>query len=288
MSSIVDKPRRGPRRLLPLLMVGLTAAACVTALVFRTHLRGRYWAARLAETDDPAERALLVTALCNAGEAGHWGTAVLLDSERAELRQLGAVVLHHTRTAWGRERLMALLSDEDEATRELAALGLALYGDESVIPSLQTLYREAAPATAQAACLALARLATPACVTALAELADAPADADRRAALVDALAVIGQPECVPPLLELLGDQRTAALPPHAARALEALREGRAGPTTTSAPASAATKTVAERAAAALQRITGLTPPFSAALSAEQQEAAQRQWRAWYEQKRTLP
>ncbi|MGD8452398.1 MAG: HEAT repeat domain-containing protein [Phycisphaerae bacterium] len=287
--SDVQQTRVRRRRWLPLVLVGITAAACVAALAFRTHLRGRYWASRLAQTADPAERALLVTALCNAGDAGRWGTTVLLDSDQAELRQYGVVVLQHTRSDWGRQRLLAMLDDEDAATRELVALGLALYGDESIILALQERYRHGSSRVAEAACLTLARLATPACVAALSALAEEPADVERRAALVDALASIGEPACVPALVRLLEDQRTAALPSHAARAAEALRTNAGGTVPASAASSApAAQIIAEHAAAALRRITGLTLPFSAALSAEERRATAEQWQAWYTAKRTSP
>ena len=285
-------------------MVLLTALACLTAIIFRTPIRSRYWAGRIAHGTTTPERAMYLTLLCNAGDGGRWGTAVLLEHEDAEIRQFGVVVLHQLDTDWARQRLLRLLEDPDETVRELAALGLAIHADESVIPELKRMYSSSDETVASTACVALGRIATPTAVAALTELAARPAEPNCRADLMDALAAVATPACVPPLLELLEDHRTCDVPPRASRlALEALRGLRteapralpgwlATPQSNDAAASlpiAASGptleiepgTVAERAAAALARITGLSPPFSSDLPAEQRQQAKQQWAAWH-------
>ncbi len=59
---------RRPR--VAIVMIAITAAACIAALVFRTPLRSRYWAWRVSQSGDSAERARDLTALYNAGDGG--------------------------------------------------------------------------------------------------------------------------------------------------------------------------------------------------------------------------
>lgn len=276
-----------------IVMIAITAMACAAALVFRTPVRSRYWAWRIADGTDPAERALYLTALCNAGDGGRWGTGSLLASDDAELRQLGMVVLHHVRSAWAREALLAGLHDPQRNVRELAILGLAVQGDDAIGPKLAEMYRGEDATSAMAACVALERLGSPAAVAVLTELAREPADVARRARLVDALAGIGRAACVPPLAELLRDHRECDVPLRSAEVSRQmveglLADGRLGaplkiPTTQPPPA-----TVAERAAEALVRITGLAPPFSSEASVVEQEHAAEEWLAWCEREAGRP
>jgi len=303
-------------------MVLLTALVCLAAIIFRTPIRSRYWAWRIAHGTTTPERAMYLTLLCNAGDGGRWGTALLLEHEDAEIRQFGVVVLHQLDTDWARQRLLRLLEDRDETVRQLAALGLAIHADESVIPELKRMYSSSDQTMARSACVALGRIATPTAVAALTELAVQPAEPNCRAALVDALTVVATPACVSPLLGLLEDHRACDVPPRASRlALEALRglqseapqtlpgwlptpqsddvagslpiaasspAARASSLPTSLPAAAllpalnlAPTTIAERAAVALRRITGLSPPFSSDVPAEQRQQAKQQWAAWH-------
>ncbi|MBU0637779.1 MAG: HEAT repeat domain-containing protein, partial [Planctomycetes bacterium] len=156
-----DRPRRSVRATGPGIAIALTAIVCATALLFRTPLRSRYWAWRITQTDVVAERAVYLTSLCNVGDAGRWGTRVLLAHEVAELRQHGVVVLQHVRTAWSRRKLLQMLRDRDQTVRELAALGLALHGDAAVIPDLCEMFVTGDDTAASAACVALERLGTP-------------------------------------------------------------------------------------------------------------------------------
>jgi hypothetical protein len=298
------KPKRTWRLRPGTVAVLLTALACLAAIILRTPIRSRYWAWRITHDTTTPERATYLTLLCNAGDGGRWGTAVLLEHRDPEIRQLGLVVLHQLDTDWARPHLLRLLEDPDETVREMAALGLAIHADESVIPELKQMYLSSDQTVSGTACVALARIATPTAVAALTELAGEPVEVSCRAALVDALREIGTPACVPPLLELLEDHRTCDVPPRASRlAMEALRGlqseapqalpawlptpqpgdaaasrpiAASGPTLESQPS-----TIAERAALALRRVTGLNPPFSFDVTAEQREQAKQQWSAWH-------
>jgi len=272
-----------------LIAIALTLTACLAALLLRTPLRSRYWAWQVTHASYLEQQTVPLANLCNAGDAGRWGISVLLSHENGEIRQFGVLVLQHVRSEWSRRRLLDLLEDPSEAVRELAALGLAIHDDPAITPELERLYTEGDTASGVAACLALERLATAQAVSALTRLVARPADVTRRAALVDALAAIGTPECVPPLLELLRDQRPCKTRPRSERWLERLAslaaEGVFAHTpvhepTTHPSTAAAPETIAERAAAALARITGLSPPFASDLPREQQADAERIWRQW--------
>lgn len=265
----------------------MTGGACLAALVFRAPLRARYWAWQVASTSDLTQRSLYLAALCNAGDAGRWGTHALLNSDDADTRQYGVLVLHHVRTPWARAALLERLRDADADVRRLAAVGLAMHGEESVIPALRALYRAKDATAATAACVALEYLGTPAAVAALDTLAAEPADVPHRAALVDTLAGIGARDCVPALLRLLDDHRPCDLPPRAdalaRRVLRGLQaEGDALAWSAPVGSQPVSQTIAERAAGALRRITGLTKTFSSTDDPEEQAKARRAWADWYE------
>jgi HEAT repeat protein len=254
-------------------------------VLFRTPLRSRYWAWRLEQAATPSQRSVYLAALCNAGDRGRWGVSALLASADPELRSYGVLVLHHVRTDWARKRLLECLSDADPSVQRLAAAGLAIHGDDAVVPTLKQLYQAEDAESGRTACLALERLGTPAAIAALGELAVEPADAGRHAALVDALAGIGRMECGPALLGLLDDHRVCDLPPSREElpprltrelAAQGYRLG-AGSQPASEPAG---RTIAERAAAALAQITGLKPAFSSAAPEPQRAAARKRWADW--------
>jgi len=291
VSTPPSTPARSQRRSrLPLIVIAITAAACLAALSLRTPLRARYWAWRVAHAANPAERGLHLGALCNAGDGGRWGIAALLAHADPEVRQYGVLSLHYLRTAWGRARLLERLRDADGNVRRLAAVGLAVHGDDGVVPTLRALYESGDLDSAVAACLALERLATPAAVAALDALSRVPADPDCRAALVNALEAVGTAECAPALLRLLADGHACTLAPRfegiEQRVLAGLATmnlsdsdlrslGPAGP-----PSTQATQTVAERAAAALARITGVQAAFSSSASEAERAQATERWQAW--------
>ena len=305
VSMPVDgKPPRPPRYRAGPIMIALTGAACLTALLFRTPIRSRYWAWQVVQSGNVAERAAPLTCLCNAGDAGRWGTRVLLAHRDSEIRQFGVLVLQHVRSDWSRRRLLQMLTDPSVAVREMAALGLALHGDDTVIPELKQFYAGPDTASAAAACLALERLATPAAVAALAALAhvepvpDRSTDSEtpdsmRRAALVDALAEIGTVDCAAALLDLLDDCRACDLPTRDERLLTRLAPLAIERGLIETPASQLSptrvgRTVAERAAAALAHITGLSPSFACELPREQREDAARIWHDWGAARREAP
>lgn len=284
MDSSLRKRARRPRA--ALVAIVITAALCVAALALRTPIRSRYWAWCLARAASPAERGVYLTGLCNAGAAGRWGIAALLSSRDGEVRQYGVLALQHLKTDWARQQLLECLTDPDPSMGRLAATGLAIHRDESVIPVLKSLYETGDESAATTACIALEYLATPPAIAALSELAGKPADPGRRAALVDTLAGVGQPECVLPLLRLLSDHRPCDTPPRSNKRAQFVLDDLRAAGYSIMPSSRATtapvpRTIAERAAAALARITGLSPAFSSVAPEEERKAAEGQWAEWY-------
>ncbi len=259
----------------------LTTVACAAALVFRTPLRARYWAWRLSRATSLAERSTYLTTLCQLGPAGRWGVSALLDDSRADVRQYGVLVLQHLGTDWAREKLLEAASDADSGVCGLAALALAQRGDDAAVPVLKWLYQTGDESAAATACAGLARLSSLEAITALNELTLEPKEARQRSALVDALGAVGRPDCVPGLVNLLGDEREYSVPPSVLLGPELLAELEAAgyrPSVAPQPTTRVAVTIAHRAAAALGRITGLALPCE---SAEERRSAAEQWSAWY-------
>ncbi len=255
---------------------------CLTALLFRAPLLARYWAWRVAHTSSLTERAAYVGALCRAGAAAQWGAAALLANGDPEVRQYGIVLLQGLKTRWARGRLLDHMTDPDGDVRHLAAVGLALRGAAAVLPTLKRLYQGGDVPAARTACVALEYLGTSEAMRVLEE----PAAAERRAALVDALAGIGRAGCVPGLVRLLSDERVCDVSSPTEEAARRVWSGVqaegyfAG--VASLPATRpGGQTIAERAAAALGRITGLHGANWAASSPEERAAAGQQWLEWY-------
>jgi hypothetical protein len=288
--NVAPRPPTTRRPRLALLAIAITALACVTAVAFRTPLRSRYWAWHISHGALATERSVYLAALCNVGQEGRWGVAALLADPDAEVRQYGVLVLHHVRTPWAQQHLAAAVTDPDGSVRRLAAVGLAIHGDDSVIPALKWFYQADNENSAIAACLALERLGTPAAIATLDELTLESADVARRAALVDALAGVSRPACVPPLLRLLSDHRPCDAPPRSAdtmgRAVGILQASGYPTQPSSAPASEPLpRTIAERAADAVGNITGVHAPFSSAAPEADRVSAQSAWQQWFENHR---
>lgn len=269
----------------------LTALVCLTALFYRTEIRSRFWAAQLIQANTPEDRTVPLTLLCNAGNEAWWGVSTLLDHPDDEVRQFGVLVLQHMQTSRAREKLLALLQDQNRTVREMAALGLALRGEDCVIPALSDMVEQGDCDAAESACVALERMGTHAAVDALCVLSRKKLPSDHMAAIIDALTGIGTPACAAGLLPLLADHRECAARDRSERILEEL-----GPiiqahglplapnsTTTSAPTAG---TIAERAAEGLGRISGLRPPFQSMLSEQERSAAIRIWSEWITQAQT--
>jgi hypothetical protein len=287
--NIVPAPACRPR--LALVAIAITATACVAAIVLRTPIRARYWAWQISTSASATERTSYLAELCNAGAQGRWGIAALLADPDAEVRQYGVLALHHVRTAWARQRLTERVLDPDPSVRRLAAVGLAIQGDDSVIPVLKRFYESGDVNAANGACLALERLGTPAAIAALDELARQPADVGARAALVDALAGLNKPGCVPPLLRLLSDERTWNAAPRsgeiALRALDALQATGHAVQAASAPAPRVfSHTISERAADALGVITGIQASYSSGSAETDRDSAKNAWQQWFENHRS--
>ena len=280
------------RRRLPrpaFIAIAITLILCAATLLFRTQLRARLWAWQLVHAATPAQRSTFLAALCNAGPRAQWGTSALLDHEDPEVRQYGVLVLHYVKTPWTREQLLRCILDPDPNIRRLAAIGLASHGDDSVIPTLKWLYLTGDSPAARTACLAFERLGTSNAVQALNELALQPANPPRRAALIDAVAGLRTERGVPALLALLDDHRVSETPSRseemAQHALEGLlSQGYVVQPSSQPTTSAASLTIAERAAEALGQITGVQMPFSSTADAKEWHAAKRRWTRWYEER----
>lgn len=283
---VLDTPQqKRARHIWGRLVIAVTIAICALALFWRQEIRAHYWALRLSSTYELDMRAAYLTALCNLGSAARGAARRLLAQEDTELRSYGILILQALRDARSRADLLPLLSDPDPALRRLAAVALAAHQHDDVVPALATLLRTSDADTVRTAALTLERLGTPAAVELLARVCTELPTAEARAAAADALGGIGRPEAVPALVALLEDHAAVTSGSAADEAVQkllgtlALQGWTIMPTTLPATGLPPT-TVAERAAVALQRITGLVPPFASSLPTDERGAAQAEWAAW--------
>lgn len=282
------------RRRLPIAFIGLTLVACLAALWWRVPLLSLHWARVIATTESSAEQARYLAALCNAGSDGAWGVARLGSAPRADLRQCAAIALQRIHTDWGRAELLRLLGDADADVRAMAALGLAVHGDDRLIPALVAKFENGGADELDAAAAALARIGTPPAVDALLRLAAQPGTAAQRAALIDSLDELREPRGVPLLLEMLDDQRSCAAERRAERRawrsvdLGATAAAAAGVLAPAPELGADQTTIAARAADALGRITGIParPPGVSPGSIDDETRAV--WRGWSAERQPAP
>jgi len=211
---------------------------------------------------------------------------MLLNSRNPADRRDAARVLEWMPGAWARERLLELLRDPDDEVREAAEGALGFRHEDAVIPTLKSYYQCADTNVALSACAVLSYLRTPEAIRVLTGLAGEEADVDRRAGLVDALDSVGTPACVPALLRLLDDHRLCDQPSlverHLLRVWQRIRtDPRVPALATLATSAPRRQTIAERAAAALRRITGLELPFTSDAPEPQRREYHRVWEEWY-------
>ena len=263
------------------LAVVLTLAACIAVICLRTTIRSRYWAWQFQNSTSDEERAMAITLLARAGDAGWWGTDVLLADSDAETRMWGVMVLLQADGDWAHDRLFNMLADPDEAVRESAAFAIATYARPEAVRRLVKLFEQGGTATAGAAAAGLARFTSPEAERALVGLEVGNQDALRAALLIDALDLRGSPGCLRRLLEFLEDDRECPLPSREMQMLKRLAphvvaEHPEVALAASMP-SEPLETLAERAAAALSRHTGVTPALGSDSSDEERAAARDAW-----------
>ncbi len=279
--------RARPVQWVSLALLSVSVLVCVAALIWRSEIRARYWAGRIAASDNLQQRAYYLTLLCNAGDSARWGVSYLAARSDPGVRQYAALALQHVEAEWAPAARLRLLQDSDPQIRSLAALALALRGDARIVPLLQEMLA-GEPAGAAGACLALERLGGPDAICAIDAALPEVSSPDVRAMLVDALEQIDEPGCVPPLLRLLDDERQSELPGRAetlAREAQSALLSQGVVVAASSPAMDSTRTrrtIAERAAVALTRITGIDGERWAELDAAARAERRERWRDWSE------
>lgn len=253
---------------------------CVAAFALRDELRGRYWAGRVVSAANVEERAAALDRVCRLGDSGRWGIEYLLAQEDGELRQFGYLALHSCAGEWVKERFYEGLADGHPYVREFAALGVAQRTAAGDVDRLEVLIRRGgAVPLIRGSSAALERMGDPEALAALHRLARESLGEEATAAVIDALATLASPESVPVLLERLADQRVCATPPrYEALALDAALAMTASP---DVEAQSAMRTIADRAGAALARITGIPTVSPGATDSEPVPAGPAAWRAWW-------
>lgn len=260
-----------------LIVVGL---ACVAAIIWRVPLRSLYWASRVIAAKSNDDFAAHVTLLCQAGDAGRWGTARLLRHHDAAIRQAGVVVLQHCRGEWSKKQLVSCLSDADETTADLAAIGIALRRGEFEQSELRRLCESADPSIATAAVYALGRAAQPDDDEILSAVLTNSGEAAIQAETIEALQAFHTESAATALLSALERPDAFTGVTRAERVAQRAFAGAArtgGPTINgSASDISDSQTIAARAAVALGRVTGLKAADDAAPTNDEILA----WKNW--------
>ncbi|MBN2448034.1 MAG: HEAT repeat domain-containing protein [Phycisphaerae bacterium] len=158
------------RNCIPLMMIVVTAGACVAALLFRDHLYARICAYRIARADTVVARVSGLTALCDLGDAARGGIRALTRSDDQDLRLLGVIALQQMNADWCRRDLREMLADPSGSVREAAATGLAHHHDEAALPVLHDMAASDDDVTISLCADALRQLGTPRALEALALL----------------------------------------------------------------------------------------------------------------------
>lgn len=282
-SHAMNAPSAQParrRRWIHVLIVLAVALACAPFLLFPREQLARYKAWRLTSMPEPAERETLIADLQVLGTHAKPGIEILLQSPQAQDRIDACGLLESLEDF---PHIAALQFDHDARVQVTAIRALAEHRDDSVIPTAKWLYATGDIEIAAQAADALRRIGSDPAIAALSELVDQPASPDHRSALIDALLYIRQPACVPPLLRLLTDDRSCTLATRLERKIEdmqgfvATNSTRPGALQTIDPG----PTVAQRAAFALRKITGIDAAFSAEMPADERAAAIRAWTDWH-------
>lgn len=268
-----------------MVLIAMTLVVCASVVLLRQEIRGRWWALELRRSDSLEQRANYVAAIAGLGAAGSWGISALLADNEASVRASGVRTLAQIPGDWSSMRLRELLIDRDSAIQLSAAAALVRRGDAAALPTLKWIFITGSDEQAEGVCDALGRANSIDATLLLGELTFEPASALRRAALAETLGSVGQPDCVPPLLRLLADDRPTGATFQEQRVAELVATMQADGTSAMPQAAlsqpGSRRTVAERAAVALRKITGLDPPFASTASAAERAAAERIWADWH-------
>lgn len=181
---------------------------CASALVLRVPLRSLYWASRVTAAKTNEDFAAHVTLLCRAGDAGRWGTVQLLRHPDAAIRQTGVLILHHGRGSWSRGELLNMLCNEDAATADLAAVGVALRRREYAPEEIRELCRSKNTCQASGVIYAISRSFIPGDEECISMALEANPNIAVVAEAIDALESIATSGAAAVLLGLLDDARS--------------------------------------------------------------------------------
>lgn len=255
-------------------------------LILRTPIQARYWAWQLARSGEPAAQRYYFGRLASLADRCVPAVARLLDSDRADVRNTGAMLLHYARTDESRALLLRCLSDQDAEVRRTAAMGLALDDSPEVLDVLRANLSDADESTAALAAAALGRMGGDRALAALLSALRQETRLSVKAEIIDGLGQIRSTDAVRLLVEALSDDRPLFEPTSsdrlAIRALEAVSTRLAEAHPASEPATLALQTpatVSELAARSLRLITRRSFGFDSTLPDERKAAVIEQWRA---------
>ncbi len=291
MDAPPNPPRPGSPNRRTWIAIAVLVALWAVAMFFRWEIRTWWWGRRLASAETPQARGYYFACLASVGDRSLGAAERLLDHPSAEIRLQALAILHRCRSDRARPLLLRAMRDADLDVRESAALGLAAFGDEAVLPDLLRMLESSDENTVLAAVVALQRLGSPKALDALLRVAAGAAGggaASVRAQAVDSLGLIGDRQAVPVLIDCLADERPVTTQPAAERAMRRAIQAMAGDLVKQGidPASVANQpvpsTVADLAARALQRITGEPLGFRTTDPPDRKAAVIRMYSQWWD------
>lgn len=253
-------------------------------VLMREPIRVRWWGHRLRSAETERQRLYYFELLCTAGPATLHVAQSLMNEENPAWRGFGVGILHHIEGPQAGELLTVACGDADSAVRNLAAVGLAIRKDRSVLPVLRKMALSAADQEALSATIALAEFDCQAVREILCEIAGRHQTPIVRAQAFQQLGYLRCREAIPELIAGLGDMATyegSTVLDRFDEEVIKLLNARSPESSSSPYSSARSRIVADQAAVSLRMITGESFGFLSSDGSQRRRAAQTAWRQWW-------
>lgn len=172
------------------LTIALLVCSAAAALHQRNRIRAHWWVTRLVNNPsaDPAAQAYCLASLAAVGDQAAGAVQRLARHDRSEVRALAVVVLARWPGEDSLDELRHLMADADPDVAESAALSLAFLGGTGPTRRLIDAVGADQPSVAMAAAAALSRSDSPEALTTLCDLASRHPRPRVRAQAVESLA----------------------------------------------------------------------------------------------------
>jgi HEAT repeat protein len=267
--------------------IGVLVSIWAVVMLNRNAIRAHYYGYRLARADNAATNIYYFSRLASLGDAAVGPAKRLLANDDANIRSLGAAVLHTAKSDRSRDLLLGALEDTDPEVRRVAVIGLALRHDQAALNPLIEMLAEPTEHPALGAASALERIGGDDAVAALLDATQSHPVTNVRAQAIDSLGWLRASAAIDTLIELLSDGTPVRIETAFDRDLRQTyvtardglqMQGVVVEPPTSLPA--AGRTIADLAARALRRITNESFDFRSSDPPERKADTIRLWKSW--------